>query len=75
MLGFLDGLSFKKIKRAIRHLIRWIKYRIDPELLTKKERKKVERGIEERKLFSFKGNILRFFCGLWDTKVRCEDYA
>lgn len=70
MLGFLDDLSWKRIKRAFKHFVRWIKYHINPDSLTKKQRKKVEKGIEERKLLSVWGNICRYMCGLGDMKVR-----
>lgn len=68
-------VAWRRFKRAIRHFIRWIKYHINPDSLTKKERKKVEREIYIRKQFSLRGNIMRYLCGLGDFKVRPEDYA
>lgn len=71
-MGWAEDLSIKRIKRAFKHLIRWIKYHLNPDSLTEKEIKKVEEEIEFRSHFSLWGNICRYLCGLGDLKIRFE---
>ena len=61
---------FKRLKKFIKKLVRFIKYKINPKSLSKKDRKTVEKRIEDLSRYSWRGNLLRLFTGTLDLKVK-----
>ena len=59
----------KKIKKFLKWLKRRILYRFNPDKLTKKQRKKVEKEIKNNKRDTFRGNILRILTGTYNLKI------
>lgn len=59
----------KRVKKFFKNLKNRIKYKKDPESVSKKARKKIERENKLKSKFSFWGNVSRRISGLNDFSI------
>ena len=62
---------FKRIKKWIKHIISKIKYKFNPDSVSKKERKRIKKEKDMAEQYSWWGNFLRWMygCNIRNLKV------
>lgn len=73
MKGVVLMKIFKRIKKFIKRLIRRIKYMFNPDSLSKKQRKKIEKETKERSQYSWWMRFCMFINGIDPAHLKIKN--